>query len=70
LVSILNVDAALFGSNILPYMALLTGIFIFISYITKIHNYFLFIPSSVVHGFTAGVAMIIILNQIDFTFGL
>ena len=49
---------------------IITGIFILIAYISRLERYLIFIPSSVIHGFTLGVALIIALNQLNFAFGL
>lgn len=60
----------LYGINGLPMLTFITGIFIFIAYFLKLERYLVLIPSSVIHGFTLGVAFIIGLGQINFAFGL
>ncbi len=58
------------GSITLPIIAILSGIIILIFYFLKFDKYIIFIPSSVVHGFTLGVAFIIALGQLDNILGL
>ncbi len=58
------------GAGSLAQLTILVGIFIFIAYILKLEHYLVFIPSSVIHGFTLGVACIIGLNQFNYAFGL
>ena len=53
------------GSFALPVIAILAGIIIFIFYIFKFDKYIIFIPRSVVQGFTLGVAFIIAFGQLD-----
>lgn len=54
----------------LPMLAIFSGIFIIIAYLLKLERYLILIPSSVIHGFTLGVAFIIGLGQLNFAFGL
>lgn len=58
------------GMKTLPLLAALAGICIIIAYVFRLERYIVFIPSSVVHGFTLGVAFIIGLNQLNFALGL
>ncbi len=51
-------------------LALLSGILILIAYFLKFERYLIFVPSSVIHGFTLGVAFIIGLNQVNSALGL
>lgn len=67
---ILVVYAMMYGVAILPMLAILSGILILVVYILHWERYIIFIPSSVVHGFTLGVAFIIALGQFNFAFGL
>jgi len=62
--------AILHGAASLPIIAVLAGVLIFVSYLLGLEKYILFIPKSVVHGFTLGVAFIIALGQIDNALGL
>lgn len=60
----------LHGIGGLPMLTILVGIFILAAYILKLERYLILIPSSVIHGFTLGVAFIIGLGQFNFAFGL
>ena len=61
---------ALHGIDFVSSLTMLTGGIILIAYLLKLERYLFFIPSSVVHGFTLGVAGIIGLNQLNFALGL
>ncbi len=67
---ILIVFAIKYGVSILPLLAILTGLMTLIVFLLRWERYIVFIPSSVVHGFTLGVAFIIALGQFNFAFGL
>lgn len=54
----------------LPLIAVLAGIMTIVAYLLRLDRYIIFIPGSVVHGFTLGVAFIIGLGQINNIFGL
>jgi len=58
------------GACNLPMLAIVTGLFILIAYKLKLERYIAYVPMSVVHGFTLGVALIIILNQLNFALGI
>ena len=58
------------GAPSLALLAIVTGIFILIAYYFRLEKYLVFIPSSTVHGFTLGVALIIALNQANFALGI
>jgi SulP family sulfate permease len=58
------------GSWILPILAILSGLFILIAYFLKGEKYLKYIPSSVILGFSAGVAVSIASTQIKEAFGL
>ncbi|MEI6296351.1 MAG: SulP family inorganic anion transporter [bacterium] len=60
----------LHGIGGLPMLTLISGILIIIAYVLKLEKYLILIPSSVIHGFTLGVAFIIGLGQFNFAFGL
>lgn len=62
--------AIVHGYETLPLIAIFAGLFILVSYILKLDRYIIFIPRSVVHGFTLGVAFIIGLGQLDNALGL
>ncbi len=67
---ILTTYAILLGVGILPILAIASGIVIILFGILRWDRYLIFIPSSVMHGFTLGVGLIIGLNQINFALGL
>ena len=54
----------------LPMLALIAGVIIIIAYILKLERYLILIPSSVIHGFTLGVAFVIGLGQFNSALGL
>jgi len=56
--------------SVLPYLAIVSGLITMLIYALKWQKYIMFIPSSVIHGFTIGVAFIIGLNQLNSAFGL
>lgn len=62
--------ALLHGAESLAMLTLVTGVLIMIAYFFHLERYLIFIPSSVIHGFTLGVAFIIGLNQFNSAFGL
>ncbi|MDD2766650.1 MAG: SulP family inorganic anion transporter [Candidatus Moranbacteria bacterium] len=59
-----------YGITILPFMAILSGVFILLVFLFHWERYIIFVPSNVVHGFTLGVAFIIGLGQLNFALGL
>jgi SulP family sulfate permease len=67
---ILIVLAIKYGVSVLPLLAIIAGIMTLIVYVLRWERYIVFIPSSVVHGFTLGVAFIIGLGQLNFALGL
>jgi len=58
------------GYETLPLIAILSGIIIMFAYFFHLDKYIIFIPKSVVHGFTLGVAMIIGVGQLDNILGI
>lgn len=67
---ILAVFAISHGAGALPGLAIVTGLIIIIFFVFHLEKYIILIPSSVIHGFTLGVAFIIGLNQINSALGL
>jgi SulP family sulfate permease len=55
------------GSSML---ALVSGALILVAYFLRLERYLIFVPSSVIHGFTLGVAFIIAFNQSNSALGL
>lgn len=62
--------AIIHGASSLPVIAILAGVIILLFYIFKLDKYIIFIPRSVVQGFTLGVAFIIAFGQLDSILGL
>ena len=60
----------LHGMSGLPMLTIIAGIIIITAYALKLERYLILIPSSVIHGFTLGVAFIIGLGQLNFALGL
>jgi len=58
------------GGATLPLVAIISGVIILILYFLRFDKYIIFIPGSVVHGFTLGVAFIIGLGQLDNMLGI
>jgi len=54
----------------LPMLAIVSGVFVLLAYFLKLEKYLILIPSSVIHGFTLGVAFIIGLGQLNYALGL
>ena len=55
---------------ILPFLAILVGLVILLVYVLKLDRYLTYIPSSVMYGFAAGVAILIALTQLNDALGL
>lgn len=58
------------GPEMLPLVAIASGILMFAFYLLQWDRYLVFIPSSVMHGFTLGIGATIGLGQFNFAFGL
>jgi hypothetical protein len=67
---VLMAASSKYGEAILPFLSITAGLLCFLVWIFNIDRYVMFIPSSVIHGFTLGVAFIIGLNQLNSAFGL
>lgn len=67
---ILIVYSLTYGFQSLPFIAIFSGLLILTIYFLHWEKYIIFIPGSVVHGFTLGVAIIICLNQLNFALGI
>lgn len=67
---ILATYAIMHGADALPMLAIVSGLFILLSWFLKLEKYLVFIPGGAIHGFTLGVAFIIGLNQLNFALGL
>lgn len=62
--------AVIHGAESISMVAILTGLFILLAYVCSWERFIVFIPSSVIHGFTLGIAFIIGLSQLNFALGL
>lgn len=63
--------ALYFGTpQVLPVIAIISGIFILFAWAFRFDRYLVFVPQSVVHGFTLGVAITIALGQLNALLGL
>ncbi len=62
--------AATHGTDGLPTLTVITGLMILAAYLLRLERYLIFIPSSVINGFTLGVALIIAFGQFNAAFGL
>ena len=58
------------GASILPLLALFTGAIVFVVWLLKLDRYLYYIPSSVMYGFAAGVAILIAASQLFDATGL
>ncbi len=58
------------GMTLLPLVAILSGVLIFLCYLLRWDRYLVFIPSSVMHGFTLGVGLTIGFGQVNAALGL
>lgn len=62
--------ATLYGPALLPFLAILSGIIIILIWRLGWDKYLIFVPSSVIHGFTLGVALTIGLGQLNSALGI
>lgn len=60
----------LHGVETLPILAIVSGLIILLVYVFHLAKYIIYVPASVVHGFTLGVALLIAFNQLNFATGL
>ncbi len=58
------------GASILPLLALGTGLIIFTVWLLKLDRFLYYVPSSVMYGFAAGVALLIAASQLFDATGL
>lgn len=70
LAGLLLINANTYGPECLPVLALLSGFFIFLAYLVKLEKYLMFIPASALQGFILGIAIMIVLGQINAACGL
>jgi sulfate permease, SulP family len=70
LTTILAAFSIRFDPLLLPLLALLSGLIILIVWALRLEKYLIYIPSSVMQGFALGVAVLIIVSQINDALGL
>lgn len=70
LTAIVSAAALQFGVGALPSIAIVAGIIVLLAWAFRLDKYMAYIPSSVIHGFTLSVALVIGLNQLNYAFGL
>jgi|GEM_PF-266327 len=73
LTTILYAFANFQGENLafaLPFLAIISGLIIMLVWLLKIDKYLVYVPSSVMYGFAAGVAILIAFGQINDAMGL
>lgn len=58
------------GMGSLPALTIIAGVMMLVAYALRLERYLILIPSSVIHGFTLGVAVIIGASQLNAAFGL
>ena len=59
-----------FGAVYFPLISIVAGLFIYLIYLFILEKYLVYIPSSVMYGFSAGVAIQIVFSQINDILGL
>ncbi|KAL6044670.1 STAS domain-containing protein [Balamuthia mandrillaris] len=67
---ILAQSVAQYGPDSLSFLAIYAGLITLLVFILRWERYVLLVPSSVMEGFTLGVAFIIALNQLNFALGI
>lgn len=70
LTAILAAASLQFGAGALASIAVISGLFILGAWALKLDRYISYIPSSVIHGFTLSVAIVIGLSQLNFALGI
>lgn len=70
LTGILASYALIYGPAVLPVIAIISGVLVLIVWFFRLDRYIVFIPSSVVHGFTLAVAITIGFSQLNPALGL
>ena len=70
LVNILKVYSGTYGTEIVPWLAIVSGIMALLVWATKLERYCTIIPNSVLEGFSFSVALVIGLGQTRNAFGI
>ena len=67
---LLSIASVQYGQDVLPLLAIMSGILSMIVFATNMDKLALFVPANTMQGFTIAVAIIIACNQINFALGL
>jgi SulP family sulfate permease len=70
LTGILSKNSIRYGVEVLPLLAIISGVLCLGVFAIKLDQCVQFVPLSVVQGFSVGVAFSIAANQLDFALGL
>jgi len=62
--------ALIFGPELLPIIGIISGLMMLLIYVGKLSKYIALIPSSALHGFMLGIALLIISTQLTSVFWL
>ncbi|MFI5332949.1 MAG: SulP family inorganic anion transporter [Candidatus Babeliales bacterium] len=58
------------GAASLPSLAIASGLIIIAAYFLHLERYLIFVPASTIHGFTLGIACIIVISQLTSALGI
>eukprot|EP00696_Hemimastix_kukwesjijk_P014424 gnl/Hemi2/28426_TR9400_c0_g1_i1.p1 gnl/Hemi2/28426_TR9400_c0_g1~~gnl/Hemi2/28426_TR9400_c0_g1_i1.p1 ORF type:complete len:664 (+),score=227.10 gnl/Hemi2/28426_TR9400_c0_g1_i1:169-2160(+) len=67
---LLTTAVSIHGAEILPFLAFFCGLICVVVWILELERFAQLVPTSVMEGFTLGVALIISLNQLNYALGL
>ena len=67
---LLSIASVQYGQDVLPLLAIMSGILSMVVFATNMDKLALFVPANTMQGFTVAVAIIIACNQINFALGL
>jgi SulP family sulfate permease len=67
---LLSIASVQYGQDVLPLLAIMSGIMSMVVFATNMDKLALFVPANTMQGFTVAVAIIIACNQINFALGL
>ncbi|HBS48487.1 TPA: hypothetical protein DEO28_01135 [Candidatus Dependentiae bacterium] len=70
LVGILTAYAIIYGPQVLPTLAVVSGLFIMLAYFFRIEKYLIFFPASSLNGLILGIAITMGFNQLNYAIGL
>lgn len=58
------------GAELLPTLAVFTGVFVIVAWVLRLERYLVFVPAPAIHGFTLGVAILIAFGQMNSALGI